>query len=109
MRERRRFTARQRLQIVLEGLQSDASVAEVCRRYEISTTLYYRWRDQLYENAERIFGPPDVRGERRVHALEAEAQRLKDVIAEITAENLDLKKTPGASKTMPPFRRNFGR
>jgi transposase len=55
MKNRRKFTARQRVQIVLEGLQADTSVAEVCQRHQISTTLYYRWRDQLFENAERVF------------------------------------------------------
>jgi transposase len=108
MKNRRTFTARQRVQIVLEGLDGDTSVAEVCRRHQISTTLYYRWRDQFFENADRLF---EKKGKRsaELEGLEAENRRLKEVIAEITAENLDLKKTPGAWRTMPPFRRSSGR
>jgi transposase len=107
-KKRRSFTSRQRLEIVLEGLQEGASVAEVCRRHGISSTLYYRWRDQLFTNAERLF---ERKGRRplEMEALESENQKLKDVIAEITAENLDLKKTPGTSRTTRPFRRSSGR
>jgi transposase len=105
---RRSFTSRQRLEIVLEGLQEGASVAEVCRRNEISSTLYYRWRDQLFANADRLFERKASRPA-EVEVLESENQRLKDVIAEITSENLDLKKTPGTSRTTRPFRRSSGR
>lgn len=108
MKHRRRFTARQRLRIVLEGMQEGSSVAEVCRRHEISSTLYYRWRDQLFENAERLFEKKG-KASKELEGLEAENRRLKEVIAEITAENLELKKTPGAWRIMPPFLRNSGR
>lgn len=108
MKKRRKFTARQRVQIVLEGLQTDTSVAEVCRRHQISSTLYYRWRDQVFENADRLF---EKRGKRSevVEGLEAENWRLKEVIAEITSENLELKKTPGAWRTMLPSPGSSGR
>jgi transposase len=107
-RNRRSFTPRQRLEIVLEGLQDGASVAEVCRRHEISTTLYYRWRDQLFTHADRVFERKNRRP-REMEALESENQRLKDVIAEITSENLALKKTPGASRTTRRFPQSSGR
>lgn len=108
MKNRRKFTARQRVQIVLEGLQGDTSVAEVCRRHEISSTLYYRWRDQVFENADRLFEKKGKRSE-ELEDLESENRRLKEVIAEITSENLDLKKTPGAWRITPPFRGSSGR
>ena len=37
--QRRTFTPQQRLEIVLEGLQDEASVSEVCRRHQVSPTL----------------------------------------------------------------------
>ena len=108
MKNRRKFTSRQRVQIVLEGLQTDTSVAEVCRRYGISTGLYYRWRDQVYENADRLFEKKS-QGSEALGELEAENRRLKEVIAEITTENLDPKKAPGAWRITPPFRGSSGR
>jgi transposase-like protein len=47
----------QKLAIVLAGLRGERSVAEVCREYQISETLYYSWRDKLLEGgAERLSG-----------------------------------------------------
>ena len=45
-------------------------------------------------SAEAIFGRKQAGGEdRRIARLATENQRMKNVVAEITAENLDLKKT----------------
>ncbi|MCH7779009.1 MAG: transposase [Gemmatimonadetes bacterium] len=108
-KERRTFTPQQRLEIVLEGLQDGASVSEVCRRHQVSPTVYYRWRDLLFANADRIFTRRDPGPTDHEAAYEVEAGRLKSVIAEITAENLELKKTVGPSRTPLGFRRSSGR
>ena len=93
-KRRRRWTADQKLKIVLETLQSDQKLAEICRRESISPTQVYHWRKQLLASAEAVFARQPAKGEdRRVAKLAAENQRMKNVIAEITAENLDLKKT----------------
>jgi transposase len=89
---RRRWTAQEKLRIVLAGMQAGVEVAELCRREGINPTMYYGWKKQLLSSATKIFdaksGRPPAQEERR----EAEARRLKDVIAEITVENLELKK-----------------
>src|SRR5712691_1541214 len=48
-RKYRSWTARQKLEIVLAGLKGDRSVRDVCREQGISETLYYGWRDKLFE------------------------------------------------------------
>jgi transposase-like protein len=108
MKERRTFTAQQRLKIVLEGLQGE-NVSEVCRRHQISPTVYYRWRDLLWANAERVFSKQDPGAADRQEAHAGEVSRLQGVIAEITAENLELKKTLGPSRTRPGFPPSSGR
>jgi transposase len=108
MKHRRKFPARPRVQIVFEGLQRETSVAKVCGRYGISTGLYFRWRDELVEHADRLF-EKEGQGAEAVQDLEAENRRLKDVIAEITADNLDPREMPGACRITPPFRGSFGR
>ncbi len=93
-KRRRRWTADQKLKIILETLQSDRKLAEICRREGISPTQVYQWRRQLLGSAEAIFGRKQTSGEdRRIAKLATENQRMKNVVAEITAENLDLKKT----------------
>ena len=46
----RKFTAQQKLEIVLAGLRSDRSVRDVCCEHEIAETLSYSWRDRLLES-----------------------------------------------------------
>ena len=91
--KRRKWTAQEKLRIVLAAMQPGVEVADLCRREGINPTQYYGWKKQVLSSAGRIFddrdGRPDVVEQRRA----AELQRLKNVIAEITAENLELKKT----------------
>jgi len=39
--KRRRWTAKAKLEVVLEGLKSQESVAEICRRHGITQSMYY--------------------------------------------------------------------
>jgi transposase len=38
---------------VLEGLKGESSIADICRKYQISESLYYRWRDKFLEAGSR--------------------------------------------------------
>ena len=106
MNQRRKFTPREKLEIVLEGMASDASVAAVCRARGVSTTQYYAWRDALFKNADAVYGRKrNDRTACEVETLRAELARKDRVIAGITAENLELKKTPGAWKSIPGYER----
>ena len=40
---RRKFSAEEKIRIVLEGLRGEVAVSELCRREGISPTMYYRW------------------------------------------------------------------
>jgi len=94
-REYRRFTAEQKLQILREAEQPGVTVSEVCRRHGLAPSVFYRWRavaqtgsaSALKQDARRVAGKNDLETRR-----EAEVSRLRAVIAEITAENLELKK-----------------
>lgn len=90
--KRRAWSAGDKLRIVLAGMEPNVEVSDLCRREGISPVQYYAWKKQLLGSAARVFedkrGRPDAHEQRR----EAEVQRLKNVIAEITAENLELKK-----------------
>ena len=109
--KRRSFTGQERLALVIEGLKGETSISEICRRESISTTIWHKWRDRLFRNADRVFAKNDPGGAdvSAAHEHEAEAARLKSVIAEITEENLALKKTLLPSRTAPAFRKSSGR
>src|SRR5215212_8679418 len=50
-RKYRKFTAKQKVELVLASFRGDRSVAEICREHDISETLLRRWRDQMVEAA----------------------------------------------------------
>ena len=75
-RKYRKFTATQKLEIVLAGLRGDRTVREVCREHEISETQYYGWRDQLlHAGAERFAGKVERIGEGELRKKIAELER----------------------------------
>ncbi len=92
---RRIWKPADKLRIVLESLNSDAKLAEICRREGLAPNLIYQWRKALLGSAEQIFArktkedAPDP----RIEKMAAENTRMKNVIAEVIAENLELKKT----------------
>ena len=40
---RRKFSAEEKIRVVLEGLRGEESIAELCRREGLVQNLYYRW------------------------------------------------------------------
>lgn len=40
---RRHFSAEDKIRIVLEGLRGEDSIAELCRREGIASSMYYGW------------------------------------------------------------------
>ena len=93
--EHRRFTAEQKLEILREAEQPGVTVSEVCRRHGLAPSVFYRWRAvaqggsavALKRDAQRTPRKNDVEVRQK-----AQIERMQAVIAEITAENLELKK-----------------
>ena len=54
-RKYRKFTAKQKLEIVLASLRGDRSVAELCREHGIAESLLRKWREQALEAATERF------------------------------------------------------
>lgn len=93
---RRRWSGQHKLEIVKEGQQSGASVSEVCRRHGISTAQYYQWLKVAEQGAlEALQNGQREKPSRREERLRQELDRMRGVVVEITAENLELKKTLG--------------
>ena len=46
-RKYRKFSARQKSELVLASLRGQKTIAELCREHEISETLLRRWREQF--------------------------------------------------------------
>ena len=75
-RKYRKFTAQQKLEIVLAGLRGDRTVKDVCREHEIAETLYYAWRDKLLEGGRLALSGKDERqGEKELAKRVRELER----------------------------------
>jgi transposase len=94
-RRRRHWSDQKKLKLVLESLNGDTKMADICRREGLSPNMLHQWRKQLLGSAEAIFGRKTKKNSSNgvEERLRSENDRMKGVIAEITAENLDLKKT----------------
>ena len=91
---RRKFSAEEKITIILEGLKGEESVAGICRREGIAPALYYRWsKDFLEAGKKRLMG--DTMREANtgeVKNLRDENTELKSVVAELLLKNRVLKK-----------------
>ncbi len=92
---RRRFSAEDKIRIVLEGLRGEYSIAELCRRESIAQSQYYSWSKEFLEaGKKRLSGDTERQADGgQVTNLRREAQDLKEVVAELTLENRLLKKS----------------
>ena len=95
--KRRRLTVEEKLRVLGEAQQPGVQIAELCRRHGIATSQFYTWREQARKGAKAALTQPAGRKGRSqtdaaVERLTVERDRLRAVVAEITAENLDLRK-----------------
>ena len=94
-RARRRFSAEEKIRIVLEGLRGEESIAALCRREGIASNLYYRWSKEFLESGKKRLADDTVREATsdEVRKLRTENRELKEVVAELTLKNRVLKKS----------------
>ena len=92
---RRKFTAEEKIRIILEGLRGEESIAAICRRESIYVNLYYNWSKSFLEaGKKRLMG--DITREAtsdEVGNLKRENERLKILLAEMMLENSNIKKS----------------
>ena len=92
---RRQFSAEEKIRIVLEGLRGEESIAELCRREGISSSMYYGWSKEFLEAGKKRLTGHTARAATsdEVKELRREASALKEVVADLTLENRLLKKS----------------
>ena len=71
-RTRRKFTAEEKIRIVLEGMKRDISISELCRREGLPTAAYYSWTKDFMEG-----GKAQLQRDSRRHADSSGVEKLK--------------------------------
>jgi transposase len=92
---RRKYSAEEKIRIVLEGLRGEDSVAELCRREGLNQNVYYRWSKEFLEaGKQRLSGNTQREATSdEVGDLRKENNQLKHVLADMVLKNTVLKKS----------------
>ncbi len=69
----------------MAGIRQEQSIAEICRKYGISSTTYYTWNKEFIEAGKRQLAGDTLRQATsdEVAALRTENLRLKEDIADL--------------------------
>jgi transposase len=102
-RARRQFTTEQKAAILKRHMVDKVPVSDLCNELGLQPSLFYHWQRQMFENlAGALNGPVATGPSRREKELANEVSRLEErlakkdaVIAEISAEYVELKKELG--------------
>ena len=92
---RKKYSAEEKVRIVLEGLRGEVTIAELCRREGIHPNMYYKWsKDFLEAGKQRLVGDTHREADsQEVNEIRGENEQLKAVVAELMLKNRVLKKS----------------
>ena len=93
----KKFSAEDKIRIVLEGLRGEISISDLCRKEGISAATYYKWSKDFLDA-----GKNGLTLQTKRHATSEEVMRLK-------TENEDLKKAlADAMLDLMRYKKSFG-
>ena len=94
---RRKFTPEEKVRIVIEGVRGEIPISVLCRREGIRSSVYYKWLKDFMEAGKARLEGDTLREASRaeVEALKREGERLRELVANLSVENLVLKKSLG--------------
>ena len=90
-KERKHFTPEEKVAILRRHLVDKVPVSELCEELGLRPTMFYRWQKELFENGAAAF-----QSQGRPHRqVEKKVQTKDEVLAELMAEHIALKKSLG--------------
>ncbi len=94
---RRKFSADEKIRIVLEGLRGEISISELSRKEGIAASVYYKWSKDFLQAGKNSLTRSTVRDATtdQVRHLKGENTDLKQAVAELTLEVIKYKKSLG--------------
>lgn len=97
---RRQFKPQDKVKIIRLHLLEQKPVSDVCEEYGLNPTVFYRWQKEFFEHGAAAFernknGSVDRKLEKEIARLKAKLAHKDEVIAEIAADHVRLKKELG--------------
>ena len=96
---RKKYSAEEKIRIVLEGLRGEESISALCRRESINPNLYYKW-SKKFQKLGLIFFWGDTKRQAtssEIADLRREKQQLKELVADLSLKKVVLKKSLGGT------------
>jgi transposase len=99
-RKQKHYQPAEKVAIIREHLVEKAPVSDICDKYGIHPSVYYRWQKQFFEGGEKAFtttneGRVVKQLKQDVAGLEAKLARKDEVLGEVMEEYVTLKKSVG--------------
>jgi len=100
-RRRKHYSGQEKMAILREHLIEQVPISEVCARHNLQPTVFYQWQKKLFEGGAAVFengrgGRPKADASaKRIEALQAKLAQKNEVVAELMAEHVALKKSLG--------------
>ena len=96
---RKHYTAEEKVAILRRHLLEDEQISKLCDEQGLQPTMFYRWQKEFFENGAAAF-EAKARVSRqpeqdRIQYLEKKIQTKDEVLAELMAEHIALKKSLG--------------
>ncbi len=87
----RKWSAEEKMAIVLEGLRGERNISDICREHKINQSQYYKWRDRFLEGGKSALNrSPNVNID---SMYKAEIEKLHKIIGKQAIQIEILKKT----------------
>ena len=98
-KERKHYTAEEKVAILRRHLLDKVPVSDLCEELGLRPTVFYRWQKEFFENGAAAFQtkerPNQQPQQQRIEYLEKKIQTKDEVLAELMAEHVALKKEIG--------------
>jgi transposase len=105
-RTRKKYGTEEKVRIILEGLQGERSIAELCRREGLNPNVYYKWSKEFLEAGKKRLQGDQVREatSSEVVELRRENDQLKALVAELSLNNRVLTRSLHGLESTPAER-----
>lgn len=82
---RKVYSAEEKILIVMDGIRGEISVAELCRKYGINDSSYYKWNKEFLEASKKRLQGDETREATSVEVkeLRRENRALKESLADL--------------------------
>lgn len=101
--QRRKFSAQQKVKMLRQHLLDKVPISQICDQNGIPPAQFYQWQKVFFEHGTAAFeragngrkDSPDKKVEKKISHLQSKLAHKDEVIAEIMASHVALKKSLG--------------